>query len=61
MYDRRVAALLNEEDSTGQVILSNEVFGGSEFLYPRLLFIITGNEAVSSCARSNSFNEFSYV
>ena len=49
MYDRRVAALLNEEDSTGEEILLNEVFGGSEFLYPRLLFIITGNEAVSSC------------
>ncbi|XP_057474004.1 UDP-glycosyltransferase TURAN-like [Actinidia eriantha] len=36
MYDRRVAVLLDEEDSTGQVILSNEVFGGSEFLYPRI-------------------------
>ena len=57
MYDRRVAALLNEEDSTGEEILSN----GNEVLYPRLLFIITGNEAVSSCVRSNSFNEFSVV
>ncbi|GFZ12270.1 UDP-Glycosyltransferase superfamily protein [Actinidia rufa] len=42
MYDRRVAALLNEVDSTGEEILSNEVFDGNEFLYPRLLFIITG-------------------
>ncbi|GFZ12353.1 UDP-Glycosyltransferase superfamily protein [Actinidia rufa] len=42
MYDRRVAALLNEVDLTGEEILSNEVFDGNEFLYPRLLFIITG-------------------
>ncbi|GFZ12266.1 hypothetical protein Acr_23g0006510 [Actinidia rufa] len=40
MYDRCAAALLNEEDSTGEEILSNEVFDGNEFLYPRLLFII---------------------
>ncbi|PSR84628.1 UDP-glycosyltransferase [Actinidia chinensis var. chinensis] len=42
MYDRRVAALLNEKDSTGEEVLSNEVFDGNQFLYPRLLFIITG-------------------
>ncbi|GFZ12269.1 UDP-Glycosyltransferase superfamily protein [Actinidia rufa] len=54
MYGRHVAALLNEEDSTGQVILSNEVFGGSEFLYPRLLFIITGSADLGICLHTSS-------
>jgi beta-1,4-mannosyltransferase len=42
MYDRRVAAFLNEDDSTGDEILWKEMYDGKQFLYPRLLFIITG-------------------
>lgn len=49
MYDRRVAAFLNEDDSTGDEILWKEIYDGKQFLYPRLLFIITGNEFVMSC------------
>ncbi|KAG5545930.1 hypothetical protein RHGRI_018182 [Rhododendron griersonianum] len=48
MYDRRVAAFLNEDDSTGDDILWKEIYDGKQFLYPRLLFIITGNEFVMS-------------
>ena len=54
MYDRRVAALLNEDDSTGEEVLWKEIYDGKQFLYPMLLFIITGN-ALSLHARSNSF------
>ncbi|GFZ12275.1 UDP-Glycosyltransferase superfamily protein [Actinidia rufa] len=50
MYDRRVAALLHEEDSTGQEILSN----GNEVLYPRLLFIITGSADLGVCLHTSS-------
>ncbi|XAR56379.1 Chitobiosyldiphosphodolichol beta-mannosyltransferase [Bertholletia excelsa] len=42
MYDRRVAALLNEDDSAGDEVLWKEIHKGKHFLYPRLLFIITG-------------------
>ncbi|KAK2968724.1 hypothetical protein RJ640_005911, partial [Escallonia rubra] len=42
MYDRRVAASLHEDDSTGVDILWKELCNGKQFLYPRLLFIITG-------------------
>ncbi|WOG97851.1 hypothetical protein DCAR_0417192 [Daucus carota subsp. sativus] len=42
MYDRRVAAILNEDDSTPEDVLSREYCEGKQFLYPRLLFIITG-------------------
>ncbi|XP_074372881.1 UDP-glycosyltransferase TURAN-like isoform X1 [Apium graveolens] len=42
MYDRRVAAILNEDDSTPEDVLSREYCEGKKFLYPRLLFIITG-------------------
>lgn len=42
MYDRRVAAILNEDDSTVEV-LWNEMSAGKQCLYPRLLFIITGD------------------
>ncbi|KAF5949773.1 hypothetical protein HYC85_011766 [Camellia sinensis] len=42
MYDRRVAALLNEDDSTGEEVLWKEIYDGKQFLYPMLLFIITG-------------------
>ncbi|KAJ6752020.1 hypothetical protein OIU85_002441 [Salix viminalis] len=41
MYDRRVAAILNEDDSNVEV-LWNEMSAGKQCLYPRLLFIITG-------------------
>ncbi|KAL0443673.1 UNVERIFIED_CONTAM: UDP-glycosyltransferase TURAN [Sesamum latifolium] len=42
MYDRRVAALLGEDDSSGDEVLWDEICGGKQFPYPRLLFIITG-------------------
>ncbi|KAL0399549.1 UNVERIFIED_CONTAM: UDP-glycosyltransferase TURAN [Sesamum radiatum] len=42
MYDRRVAALLGEDDSSGDEVIWDEICGGKQFPYPRLLFIITG-------------------
>ncbi|KAL4181781.1 hypothetical protein AMTRI_Chr12g272750 [Amborella trichopoda] len=42
MYDRRVAAILNEPDSIKNEIIWSEISKGKQFLYPRLLFIITG-------------------
>ncbi|KAL6570565.1 hypothetical protein OROGR_000115 [Orobanche gracilis] len=41
MYDRRVAALLGEGDSTADEVVWDEIRNGKQFLYPRLLFIIT--------------------
>nr|XP_016453829.1 PREDICTED: UDP-glycosyltransferase TURAN-like isoform X2 [Nicotiana tabacum] len=40
MYDRRVSALLNEDDLKREEVLWQEIKGGKQ--YPRLLFIITG-------------------
>lgn len=45
MYDRRVAGLLNEDDMSEEEILWNEIHNGKKFLYPRLLFVITGNDS----------------
>ncbi|KAL6506908.1 hypothetical protein OROHE_022345 [Orobanche hederae] len=42
MYDRRVAALLGEDDSTSDEVVWDEIRNGKQFSYPRLLFIITG-------------------
>uniref|UniRef100_A0A7C9AR44 Uncharacterized protein n=1 Tax=Opuntia streptacantha TaxID=393608 RepID=A0A7C9AR44_OPUST len=42
MYDRRVAALLNEDDSLQDEILWKEMNAGGRHAYPRLLFVITG-------------------
>ncbi|CAH9106489.1 unnamed protein product [Cuscuta epithymum] len=42
MYDRRVAAILNEDDSHSEELVWQEIMHGKQFLYPRLLFIITG-------------------
>ncbi|KAK9056856.1 hypothetical protein SSX86_024220 [Deinandra increscens subsp. villosa] len=42
MYDRRVAALLNENDSNGDEFFWKAIDEGKTFLYPRLLFVITG-------------------
>ncbi|KAL6201942.1 hypothetical protein ACLB2K_025654 [Fragaria x ananassa] len=42
MYDRRVAAILNEDDSNKEEILWKEMQSGKQYLYPRLLFVITG-------------------
>lgn len=47
MYDRRVAAILNEDDSTKEEVLWKETNSGKQFLYPRLLFIITGKDTSS--------------
>ena len=43
MYDRRVAAILNESDATEDDQFWVDFHDGKEFLYPRILFIITGN------------------
>ena len=43
MYDRHVAAVLNEDDSTNEEFLWKEISDGKQYVYPRLLFIITGN------------------
>ncbi|XP_050371040.1 UDP-glycosyltransferase TURAN [Argentina anserina] len=42
MYDRRAAAILNEDDSKKEEVLWKEMRSGTEYLYPRLLFVITG-------------------
>ncbi|TYG95224.1 hypothetical protein ES288_A11G251200v1 [Gossypium darwinii] len=42
MYDRRAAALLDENDSADEGVLWKEISGGKQYLYPRLFFIITG-------------------
>ncbi|KAL8121800.1 UDP-glycosyltransferase TURAN-like [Apium graveolens] len=42
MYDRRVAGILNEDVSIPDDVLSREYCEGKQFLYPRLLFVITG-------------------
>ncbi|KAB1216953.1 Chitobiosyldiphosphodolichol beta-mannosyltransferase [Morella rubra] len=42
MYDRRVAAILNEDDSINEEVLWDEISQGKQYVYPRLLFIITG-------------------
>lgn len=42
MYDRRVAAALNEDDSVDEKQLWIDTDNGKQCLYPRLLFIITG-------------------
>lgn len=42
MYDRRVAATLGEEDSMDEGQLWIDIKNGKQFVYPRLLFIITG-------------------
>lgn len=53
IYDRRVAALLDENDSADEGALRKEISGWKQYFYPRLLFIITGNGSV--CPRSISF------
>lgn len=35
MYDRRVAAILNEDDSHGEDLVWEEIRNGKQFLYPR--------------------------
>lgn len=42
MYDRRVAAILNEDDSLDEEVIWKEISDGKQCLYPRLLFVITG-------------------
>ncbi|KAK6915834.1 hypothetical protein RJ641_018695 [Dillenia turbinata] len=42
MYDRRIAALLNEDDASGEEVVWKEFYDGKQSPYPRLLFIITG-------------------
>lgn len=42
MYDRRVAAILGEDDSIFEQKLWIDISNGEQQLYPRLLFVITG-------------------
>ncbi|KAL0918161.1 hypothetical protein M5K25_010154 [Dendrobium thyrsiflorum] len=42
MYDRRVAAALNEDDSIDEEKLWIDLSNGKKYFYPRLLLIITG-------------------
>uniref|UniRef100_A0A2P2M0F5 Beta1 4 mannosyltransferase n=1 Tax=Rhizophora mucronata TaxID=61149 RepID=A0A2P2M0F5_RHIMU len=42
MYDRRVAAILNEDDSIEEEIVWKEILAGKQCMFPRLLFVITG-------------------
>ncbi|KAK4761693.1 hypothetical protein SAY87_029577 [Trapa incisa] len=42
MYDRRVAAILRQDDYTYTEVLSNKMHDGRKYTYPKLLFIITG-------------------
>ncbi|XP_019433857.1 PREDICTED: UDP-glycosyltransferase TURAN isoform X1 [Lupinus angustifolius] len=42
MYDRRVAAILGEDDSLDEEVIWKEISDGKQCLYPRLLFVITG-------------------
>ncbi|KAI4325949.1 hypothetical protein MLD38_031307 [Melastoma candidum] len=42
MYNRRVAAILNEDDSSDRMLLWKEIHDGKKHLYPSLLFVITG-------------------
>ncbi|XP_054815088.1 UDP-glycosyltransferase TURAN isoform X1 [Prosopis cineraria] len=42
MYDRRVAAILNEDDSIDEETVWKDISNAKQCLYPRLLFIITG-------------------
>lgn len=46
MYDRRVAAILNEDDSLDEEVMWKEISDGKQCLYPRLLFVITGKRLV---------------
>ncbi|MQL70200.1 hypothetical protein Taro_002511, partial [Colocasia esculenta] len=42
MYDRRAAAALNETDAMEEDTLWIDMHDGKQFMYPRVLFIITG-------------------
>ncbi|KAJ4767721.1 Chitobiosyldiphosphodolichol beta-mannosyltransferase [Rhynchospora pubera] len=42
LYDRRVSAALNEDDSINDEKLWTDMISGDQCIYPRLLFIITG-------------------
>ncbi|PON56720.1 Chitobiosyldiphosphodolichol beta-mannosyltransferase ALG1-like [Parasponia andersonii] len=42
MYDRRVSAILGEDNSIEEEVVWNEMLTGKQYLYPRLLFVITG-------------------
>lgn len=55
MYDRRVAAILNEDDSIQEEALWKEMQSGKQYLYPRLLFVITGEHNVFRSRMSGSF------
>ncbi|XP_068657279.1 UDP-glycosyltransferase TURAN-like [Aristolochia californica] len=42
MYDRRVSAILDEDDSIDDELLWMDISNGKRYLYPRLLFVVTG-------------------
>ena len=49
MYDRRVSAILGEDDSVEEELVWNEMSSGKQNLYPRLLFVVTGDISVLFC------------
>ncbi|KAF3443073.1 hypothetical protein FNV43_RR16994 [Rhamnella rubrinervis] len=53
MYDRHVAAILNEDNSMEEV-LWKEMWEGKQYLYPRLLFIIIGSAYLGVCLHTSS-------
>nr|XP_029152194.1 UDP-glycosyltransferase TURAN isoform X3 [Arachis hypogaea] len=54
MYDRRVAAILGEDDSLDEDVVWKEISDGKQCLYPRLLFIITGSADLGVCLHTSS-------
>ena len=61
MYDRRVAAVLNEDDSTNEEFLWKEISDGKQYVYPRLLFIITGNNVSKNICASVLTHSHIYI
>lgn len=61
MYDRRVSAVLGEDDSSSEEVMWKEFSDGQQYLYPRLLFIITGNMILLFCIVGIDMNMPTYL
>ena len=59
MYDRRVAAIIGEDDSVDEEVMWKEISDAKQCLYPRLLFIITGIVFLFSFCTIGNRMEFS--